>query len=107
MKYEIGARLRYFREQRGLSQKNFAAQIGVSNSRVSNWEKGINRPDADRLAIICQVLQISADELLDISLSQDALTEEEKQLIFQYRRQPELHRAIRILLGIEKSGNAK
>lgn len=104
MKYEIGAKIRYFRELRKLSQKDFAAQIGVSNSRVSNWEQGINRPDADILAAICQTLQISADELLDIKLSKGDLNEDERQIILQYRKKPELHQAMRILLGIEESG---
>ena len=50
MKYEIGARIRKFREQRGLSQKEFAQLIGMSNARVSNWEQGLNRPDVDILS---------------------------------------------------------
>ncbi len=102
MKYEIGNRIRYFRELRGLSQKEFAAQIGVSNSRVSNWEQGINRPDADILAAICTSLQVSADELLDIRLSKESLSEDEKQIIVQYRSKPELHQAVHILLGMEE-----
>ena len=54
MKYEIGARIRKYREMSGFSQKELAQKIGVSNSRVSNWEQGINRPDADILADISQ-----------------------------------------------------
>lgn len=79
MKYEIGARLKSLREKSGLSQKEFASRIGVSNSRVSNWEQGINRPDADIICEICRVLQISADELLDIHQSYEELTEAEHQ----------------------------
>lgn len=89
MKYEIGGRLRYFRELRGLSQKEFASLIGVSNSRVSNWEQGINRPDADILASICSALHISADELLDISSSINklgGLSPDEITHIKKYRR---------------------
>lgn len=40
LRYEIGKRIRRFRQQRGLSQKALAAQIGVSCGRVSNWEQG-------------------------------------------------------------------
>ena len=102
MKYEIGNKIRYFRELRGLSQKEFAARIGVSNSRVSNWEQGLNRPDADILAVICRVLQVSADELLDIKLSKADFSEEERQLVAQYRKRPALRHAVRILLGMEE-----
>ena len=102
MKYEIGARLRYFRELRGLSQKEFAAQIGVSSSRVSNWEQGVNRPDADILASICHALRISANDLLDIRLSGDDINEDERQIIYQYRKRPEMQQAVRVLLGLEE-----
>lgn len=72
MAYEIGARLRRYREARKLSQKEFAALIGVSNSRVSNWEQGINRPDVDILSKICEVLMVSPSELLDFNLTDKA-----------------------------------
>lgn len=66
MGYDIGPRLRKYREAQNLSQKEFAKLIGVSNSRVSNWEQGINRPDVDILAKICEILKVSPSELLDI-----------------------------------------
>ena len=43
MKYEIGARIRKYREMCGFSQKELAQKIGVSNSRVSNWEQGVSQ----------------------------------------------------------------
>ena len=101
MKYEIGKRIRYYRELKRLSQKDFAKAIGVSNSRVSNWELGINRPDADLLYLICHKLGISADELLGIELNADEYSEEEKRLVANYRAKPELQTAVKILLGIE------
>lgn len=99
--YDIGAKIRYFRELKKLSQKEFAKLIGVSNTRVSNWEAGINRPDADKIAGICRVLNISADELLDIHLSKEPLTAEEEQVILHYRQKLEVRQAVRILLGME------
>ena len=102
MKYEIGTRIRKFRERQGLSQKEFAKLIGVSNARVSNWEQGLNRPDVDILAAICNVLRVDPNELLDIRLNKDGLSEEEKQIISQYRKKPEVQYAVRVLLGIDK-----
>ena len=102
MKYEIGTRIRKFRERQGLSQKEFAKLIGVSNARVSNWEQVLNRPDVDILASICNVLRVDPNELLDIRLNKDGLSEEEKQIISQYRKKPEVQYAVRVLLGIDK-----
>ena len=100
MKYEIGSRIRKYREERGLSQKQFAEKIGVSNSRVSNWEQGINRPDADILANICIALDVSPGLLLGIRVSTDELTEQERRILLAYRRRTELQQAVNILLGV-------
>ena len=100
MKYEIGSRIRKYRENKGLSQKDLADLIGVSNSRISNWEQGINRPNADIVADICKALNISPSELLDVQLSTDVLTEQERKVINAYRDKPELQQAVNILLGI-------
>lgn len=101
MKYEIGARIRKYREMCGFSQKELAQKIGVSNSRVSNWEQGINRPDADILADICKALNVSPSELLDVRLSPDDLNEQERKVIMAYRTKPDLQKAVNILLGLE------
>lgn len=101
MKYEIGSRIRKYREERSLSQKQFAELMGISNSRVSNWEQGINRPDADILADICRVLNVSPSELLNVHLSDDELSDQERKVIRAYRQKPELQQAVNILLGVE------
>lgn len=84
MKYQIGYRIKQLRENLGLNQTEFAEKIGVSNSRVSNWEKGINRPDVDFLSKICEVLQVSADDLLELNNSV-SLNTKEQALINNYR----------------------
>ena len=101
MKHEIGNRIRKYRESRGLSQKELAQLINVSNSRVSNWEQGINRPDVDIFANICMVLKVSPSELLDVRLSPDDLNDQERSVIKAYRTKTELQHAIHILLGVD------
>lgn len=103
MKYEIGKRIRKYREEQNLSQKEFAELIGVGNSRVSNWEHGINRPDADILADICRVLQVSPSELLDVRLSPDELNDHERKVIKAYRVKTDMQKAVNILLGIDEN----
>lgn len=101
MKYEIGARIRKFREDRGYSQIELAQLIGVSNSRVSNWEQGINRPDADILVDLCKTLNVSPSELLDVHLKDDELNDMERKVINAYRAKKDLQSAVNILLGVE------
>lgn len=102
MAYEIGNKIKKFREAKKISQKDFAKQIGVSNSRVSNWEQGVNRPDVDLLVDICKVLNVSPSELLDFRLDTDELTHRERQLIINYRKKTDLQHAVNILLDVNE-----
>ncbi len=101
MKYEIGNRIRKYRKESDLTQEQLAEKIGVTKSRVSNWEQGINRPDADILGAICRALNVSPSDLLDVHLTDDELNAHEKKVIKAYRTKEELQQAVDILLGIE------
>ena len=85
-----------------MSQKELANRLNISNSRGSNWEQGLHRPDADVLADICRALNISPSELLDVHLSAEELSSQERKVIEAYRANPDLQHAVNILLGIEK-----
>lgn len=102
MKYEIGNRLRMFRKEYGLTQEQLAQMIHVTKGRVSNWEQGINRPDADILGDICRALNVSPSDLLDVHLSDDELNTLERKVIKAYRSKVELQPAVNILLGIDE-----
>ena len=101
MKYEIGNRIRKYRKESGLTQEQLAEKIGVTKSRVSNWEQGINRPDADIIGNICRALNVSPSDLLDVHLTDDELNAHEKKVIRAYRNKEDLQQAVDILLGIE------
>lgn len=101
MGYQIGLRIRKFREANNMTQKQLADKIGVTGSRVSNWEQGVHRPDVDILANICTALNVSPSELLDIHININELSAHEQKLITAYRKHTDLQRAVNILLGIE------
>jgi len=61
----IGSRIKEYRLQKGMTQQDIADALGESSGRVIyNWEKGIGRPDCDKLARLCDLLGVSADELI-------------------------------------------
>ena len=99
MKYEIGERIKKYRIIKGMSQKELAQRLGVSVSRVSNWESGLNRPDVNIFAEICNVLEVKPD--LIFGIGQHTISDDEMQIIKCYRKKPEMHHAIKVLLGIE------
>lgn len=45
----------------GLTQKELAEHMGVSNKTVGSWEKGITLPAADKIDELCEVLGIPYD----------------------------------------------
>lgn len=46
---EIGSLLRRMRERAGMTQREIAAEIGVSYSVVSKWETGAREPTQDKI----------------------------------------------------------
>lgn len=82
----IGERIRAARDAKGLKQSELAEMIDVKSSGViSNWEKDINKPDADKIIKLCEVLDISASYLLDYYGNTMNLTFAEQESIKKYR----------------------
>jgi transcriptional regulator with XRE-family HTH domain len=63
----VGAKIRIFRIQRGMSQSDLAGKVGVAFQQVQKYEKGINRVGASRLSRIAAVLGVSIGELFGSS----------------------------------------
>jgi transcriptional regulator with XRE-family HTH domain len=59
----LGARLRREREQRGLSLRKLATQLGISASALSQIETGRSQPSVGTLYSIVSALSLSFDEL--------------------------------------------
>ena len=60
----IGKFICELRKEIGMTQKEMAEQLGVSDKTVSKWETGRGIPDTTILNKICDVLHISVVELL-------------------------------------------
>ena len=89
----------YYLTLRGISQKEFAEKLGVSQSSVTFWVKGKNSPDIETVARICEILGISISDLFGTDGS-DRYSEHEKKIVDHYRTRPELQQAVDILLGL-------
>ena len=63
----FGKFLRRKREECGLTQKEMARRLYVTESAVSKWERGISYPDISLVSQICGVLNISEHELITAS----------------------------------------
>lgn len=65
MDYSITAEIiRSARIRRGITQKELAARLGVTNTAVSKWERGLGMPDVSLLRPLCEALRIAVSALL-------------------------------------------
>jgi len=58
----FGETIRNARKALGLTQRQLADTLGVANTSVSNWEKGLSRPDADMIQKLCACLHLQAND---------------------------------------------
>lgn len=68
----IGERLRELRKRQGMSQAELAAELGINQTAVSDYETGAARIHAAMLAALARVLRTSADEILGLSSARTA-----------------------------------
>lgn len=59
-------RLKKARKAKGISQKELALQLHISQQAYAKYETGKTSPNPETLARICLILEVSADTLLDI-----------------------------------------
>lgn len=64
MNETIGSRIAKFRKEKNMTQEDLANLMGVSSQAVSKWENDASCPDISLLPKLCEVLGVTADELL-------------------------------------------
>ena len=52
------------RTEKGMTQKELAQKVGVTDKAVSKWETGRGMPDISSLDALCNALDVSVNELL-------------------------------------------
>ena len=61
---KIGQFIADTRKQSGLTQKELAERMGISDKTISKWECGNGIPDITYLESLCEALNINVNELL-------------------------------------------
>lgn len=64
---KLGKKISEFRKKNGLTQMQFAIQLGITREHLSHIEIGIKRPSLELLFLIAQTLQIEIKELFDFT----------------------------------------
>lgn len=76
---KIGKFIAECRKGKNITQAQLAEQLGVTDRSVSNWETGKNMPDLSLFKPLCEILDITINELL----SGEKLSKEEYQEKFE------------------------
>ena len=82
-----------FRKKKGYSQEQLAFQIGVSRQAVSKWETGLSQPELSNIEKICEVLEITPNDLMGYDFQESKPSKKNKKFITSFI-------VICILLGI-------
>lgn len=57
-------KIKAFREKAGMSQRDLAYAIGVSQAAIAQWETGETQPTLDNLRKVADILGVSPGDLL-------------------------------------------
>ena len=60
----IGKFIAVLRKSRGMTQKELAERLGVSDKTVSHWERDESAPDISLIPVIAEIFSVTCDELL-------------------------------------------
>lgn len=60
----IGSFIRELRKERGLTQRDLADRLHITDRAVSKWERGLNAPDIALLEPLSELLGVSVGELI-------------------------------------------
>lgn len=79
---KIGKFIADSRKAQGLTQKELAEQLGLTDKSVSKWECGKGMPDHSIMISLCSILNINVNELLSgEKLAQDNYTQKAEENI--------------------------
>ncbi|MBI5689269.1 MAG: helix-turn-helix transcriptional regulator [Verrucomicrobia bacterium] len=59
----FGARLRWFRSQRNLTQADLGKAVARTATSISEWEKGESEPSLDQIAKLATALEVARERL--------------------------------------------
>ena len=81
----VADRIKFLREEKGLSQAELAKQLGITRSSVNAWELGISVPSTQYIVELAHIFKVSTDYLLNVdntaTVSIKGLNEQDIELV--------------------------
>ncbi len=77
----LGEKLYELRKEKNLSQEEVADKLNVTRQTVSKWETNQSTPDFDKIVPLCELFEISTEELLTGKKQEEKEQKAEKEII--------------------------
>ena len=82
-KQTMGEIIGALRKEKGMTQKDLADKMGVTDKAVSKWERNLSCPDISSLPMLAEVLGTSVETLMDVKSRENEKTAEIVDLILK------------------------
>src|SRR5574344_1626314 len=97
---QTGKYIKHLRIDRGLTQDELAIKIPISRQSVSSWERGLSLPDPDVLIKLSQIFEVSVDDLLMGTSTNEKINPHTKVTLSLYHDIHRKRKIIEYLVGI-------
>ena len=114
-KKEFGAFICMLRKEKGLTQKELAEKLCLSDKAISKWETGASIPDTTMLIPLAEILGVTVTELLECRREESTLDAREAEALVQKALllneetpvRPDLRKNAPVYLGAAAAGLAE
>lgn len=101
----IGTFIAMCRKEKGLTQAQLAEKLNLTDRAISKWETGKGMPDSSVMLALCEILEISVNELLrGERIEMENYNKAAEEMLLEMKRESEKqHRAMlhfEIVLGV-------
>ena len=93
-------RIRELRQEKGWTQTQLGARVGMAKTTISGYEKGDHQVDPEMICKLCDLFGCTADYLLGRSLSPAPVMSSQDAIVLEayHALPPELRRAVDAIL---------
>jgi len=91
----IGEKITKLRKERGMTQKELAEEMSVTDKAVSKWEREISCPDINSIPRLAEILGVSVEELLNATQKEPQESDQKIQNIIDF-----ILKAIPLAMGV-------
>lgn len=69
MNNSMGEIISSLRKEKGMTQKELADKLGITDKAVSKWERNVSFPDTATIPKLAEILDVSVEELMNVKIT--------------------------------------